>query len=627
MSNKYILLSHPRGWKVAYLLLCALCMGFVGDPVATVSAQSVFVGAGDIAGTWNTDEATARLLDGIAGTVFTLGDNAYPNGTAANFTNYYNPTWGRHRAHTYPSPGNHDYNSPGATPYFNYFYSNNNPDLNTFDPQRRGYYSFDLGDWHIISLNSNIARGAGSAQEQWLRTDLDNNTKACTLAYWHHARFSSGANHGNNASMDALFRALYEYGADVVLTAHEHTYERFAPQDPDAQADPTGIRQFIVGTGGNSLYPLGSRQPNSEVFRNDTHGVLKLTLNATSYNWEFIPIAGQTFTDSGSAACFTSGPPSDGTQVTLNVTNGWDSKNQKTLVQDGKLSLVTASDNNRVEIESNHFLSLQFRGLRSNGSLQQATLYIEHHEETPFSPNALVLQAGGGALTDPFVALESTPAVLTEANEVTHAWDVTAWSRDATRANDFKLVVRNLDSGGKKIKIDRAYLVVTYGPTPVSQPTDIQVRLFATDGWDQKNQKTLGQDGKLYTVQGSDNQWGEVEAGYFTSYEFQGIRSDAIIQEVKLFVEHHEEEGISANPLVWQAATGPLDNPSPKVSNSPAVLSGPASEATVEWDVSTAINNVSLVNDLKLVVQNHATNGKKAKNDQVYVIVTYQDPS
>jgi len=334
-----------------------------------------------------------------------------------------------------------------------------------------------------------------------------------------------------------------------------------------------------------------------------------------------VPIAGQTFSDTGSMTCFSSGPPPDGTQVTLNVTDGWDSKNRKTLVQDGKLSFVTASDNTWFEVEANQFLSLQFRGLGRPGTIQSAKVYVEHHEELGFPASALVLQVGGGALTDPFVAEDETPPVL--ANDGTFEWDVTSWARNATRVNDLKLVLRNDDPDGKKIRLDRAYLVVTYGPTPALPPSPIQVRLYATDGWDQKNQKTLVQDSKLYLVQGSDNLWGEVEAGFFMSHEFQGIPSSAVVESAKLYVEHHEEEGIAANPLLWAAGGGPLTNPTTLVSQNPMVLSGPAAEATVEWDVSPWIDSASRVNDLKLVVRNNASNGKKTRNDRLYVIVTY----
>jgi hypothetical protein len=434
--------------------------------------------------------------------VFTAGDNVYPNGTTAEFNTSYQSTWGRHRARTRPSPGNHDYNSSGATPYYNYFGAN-------AGPAGRGYYSYNLGAWHILSLNSEVPAGPGSAQEQWLRADLATNTATCTLAYWHRPLFSSGSGYGNDPSTRALFQALYEFGADIVISGHDHNYERFGPQDPNGQADPTGIREFVVGTGGVALRPIGTIRPNSEVRNATTYGVLKLTLDPTSYIWEFIPIAGQTFRDSGSAACFTRGPPPDGTQGTLNVTDGWDSKNRKTLVADSKLSQVTASDNRWVEVEPNQFLSLQFSGGQLNGTIQRATLFVEHHEESAFSANALVFQVGGGALTDPFVAEDLAPTVLAgSGSEGTVEWDVTAWARTATRVNDLKLVVRNLDTNGKKARIDRAYLVVTYAPPPPSSPSPVQVRLYATDGWDQKNQKTLVQDAKLYLAQGSDQPMG-----------------------------------------------------------------------------------------------------------------------
>ncbi len=258
-----------------------------------------FVGAGDIAscGSAGRDEETAELLDAIGGTVFTLGDNAYPDGTAANFADCYEPTWGRHKARTRPSPGNHDYHTPGATPYYAYFGA-------SAGDSGKGYYSFDLGDWHIISLNSNIDMSAGSAQEQWLRADLAASAKQCTLAYWHHSRFSSGTNHGSSTAPQPLWQALYDYNADIVLSAHDHIYERFAPQTPDGVADAArGIRAFVAGTGGASLYTIETPEANSEVRNNDTWGVLKLTLSAGVYSWEFVPVAGMTFTDSGSGAC------------------------------------------------------------------------------------------------------------------------------------------------------------------------------------------------------------------------------------------------------------------------------------------------------------------------------------
>jgi hypothetical protein len=275
-----------------------------GDPV--------LVGAGDIANcNRSQDESTAQLLDGIAGTVFTLGDDAYPDGTLAQFNDCYGPTWGRHKARTRPTPGNHEYHTSGAAGYYTYFGAAASPLDANCTSNCKGYYSYDLGAWHIIALNSEIAHGAGSAQEQWLRADLAAHPNTCTLAYWHKPRFSSGG-HGNSTGVQPFWQALYDYGADVVLSGHDHSYERFAPQSPTGQADPArGIREFVVGTGGAGLYPFPTVRPNSQVRNNTTWGVLKLTLHAASYDWQFIPVAGQTFTDAGSALCVSGGPAPD----------------------------------------------------------------------------------------------------------------------------------------------------------------------------------------------------------------------------------------------------------------------------------------------------------------------------
>ena len=260
--------------------------------------SAIFVGAGDIGSCASAgDEATAALLDSIPGTVFTLGDNEYESGAPSEFRDCYDPSWGRHKARTKPVPGNHDYGTRGAAGYFGYFGSI------AGDPQK-GYYSFDLADWHIIALNDNISHSAGSAEEQWLRADLAAHKTACTLAYWHAPRFSSGIEHGDDPSGDAFWQALYDANADIVMGGHDHEYERFLPQNPSGDADPIrGIREFVAGTGGRSHYGLGRRETNSEVFDAATFGVLKLTLSPGKYTWQFIPIAGQTFTDSGSGVC------------------------------------------------------------------------------------------------------------------------------------------------------------------------------------------------------------------------------------------------------------------------------------------------------------------------------------
>jgi hypothetical protein len=266
-------------------------------PTPDPANDPVFVGAGDIAACGLVGaQATARLLDQIEGTVFTLGDNAYESGTVEQFRDCYDPTWGRHKARTRPSPGNHDYVTPGAAGYYEYFGENAGPD-------RRGYYSFDLGAWHIISLNSEIDAGPDSAQAQWLASDLAAHPAACTLAYWHKPIFSSGSVHGNDPRMRPIWEILARAGADVVLNGHDHIYERFAPQTVDGVADPHGIREFIVGVGGAGLYGLGEIQPNSEVRGIRNVGVLKLRLHPTSYDWEFVAAEAGAFSDAGSAGC------------------------------------------------------------------------------------------------------------------------------------------------------------------------------------------------------------------------------------------------------------------------------------------------------------------------------------
>ncbi|MGH6931995.1 MAG: metallophosphoesterase family protein [Dongiaceae bacterium] len=281
-------------------LICTVIASLVSPSIleSTQLNSQVLVGAGDIA-SCNADKAkaTAKLLDNIPGMVFTTGDHAYPNSTAQEFIECYGPSWGRHKHRTRPAPGNHDYDSKQAAPYFKYFGTN-------AGPAGQGFYSYDLGAWHIVSLNSNTNAAAwGREQEAWLRHDLAANATACTLAYWHHPYVSSGKNHGNSPHMRTLVEILFRYAVDVAVTGHDHIYERFAPLDANGKASVRGIRHFIVGTGGAGLYEIGVVKPNSEVRATSTHGVLKFTLHASSYDWEFIPIAGRRFRDRGSAQC------------------------------------------------------------------------------------------------------------------------------------------------------------------------------------------------------------------------------------------------------------------------------------------------------------------------------------
>lgn len=267
----------------------------------------VLVGAGDIASCKNPEGslATAKLIEHIPGTVFAAGDLAYESGSAAEFQNCYGPSWGRFKDRTRPAPGNHEYVEPSARAYFEYWGAQ-------AGPAGRGYYSFDLGGWHIVALNTNCyvkAMGGcavGSAQEKWLREDLAQHSNACIIAYGHHALFSSGVfkKHALHPELKSLWQDLYAAHADLVLAGHEHSYERFGAQDPDGKADPEhGIREIVVGTGGRSHDLLGFATPNSEVRDWQTFGVLKLTLAPGKYTWEFIPEEGKTFRDSGTSVC------------------------------------------------------------------------------------------------------------------------------------------------------------------------------------------------------------------------------------------------------------------------------------------------------------------------------------
>jgi hypothetical protein len=244
---------------------------------------------------------TARLITpGLAqdrnAAVLSLGDNTYPNGLLDEFTSCFDPTWGRFKNRIYPSPGNHEYNTPSAVGYFSYF-------GDQAGPSRRGYYSVDLGTWHIVSLNSNLQTLDHQQQVAWLKADLAAHPARCTLAFWHHPLFSSGG-HGNNARVKDLWQALEAAGADVILSSHDHDYERFAPQDSNGRHDEArGIREFVVGTGGAKLTPITWSKTNSVVINNTTHGILRMVLKDNGYEWEFMPVDKDGFTDHGTGLC------------------------------------------------------------------------------------------------------------------------------------------------------------------------------------------------------------------------------------------------------------------------------------------------------------------------------------
>src|SRR5918992_342309 len=277
-------------------MLASMATVLTAEPGVGQTSAVTLVGAGDISRCDNNgDTATAKLLDSIPGTVFTAGDNAYKEGTLWQFNNCYDLTWGRHKARTKPAVGNHEYRTPGASGYFDYFGA-------AAGERGRGYYSYDRGAWHIIALNSECRYWATgfidgpsqcSSQKQadmiaWLKADLAANPTACTLAYFHQPRFSSGSG-GNALETQPIWDALYAARADVVLSGHDHIYERFARQSPSGELDTSrGIRQFTVGTGGVAHGGIGTIKPNSQVRNTTAYGVLKLTLNSTSYSWKFV---------------------------------------------------------------------------------------------------------------------------------------------------------------------------------------------------------------------------------------------------------------------------------------------------------------------------------------------------
>jgi acid phosphatase type 7 len=328
--------------SLAVLLSCATAVLMAAQGRAqTTTATMTIVGAGDIAecSPDNHAQDTAALLAKITGnnttgTVLALGDNAYPNGTRTQYANCYDnyrlsdgslfdtkrtSWWGQYKTRTMPVVGNHEYHSSGvAQPYFDYFSAKNgfklprapvpNTTANPGLTPGKGYYSYNRGSWHIVALNSNCNKVGGcaktSAQGKWLQNNLANTTnKQCTLAYFHHPLFSTG-NNVTNPNVKPLWQILYNNGGDVILNGHAHRYERYAPLTPGGRIDlQNGIRQFVAGTGGAPGGSEVQQAPGVERVKTGTSGVLKLTLSAGSYSWEFVPIAGQTFTDSGNGPC------------------------------------------------------------------------------------------------------------------------------------------------------------------------------------------------------------------------------------------------------------------------------------------------------------------------------------
>ena len=275
------------------------------------AGDAVIYAAGDIACAPGDAQTSSKcremrtadiIVQGGASRVLALGDLQYNSASLSNLRNSYNRSWGRVKSITSPAVGNHEGSASGYFDYFNGSGASNGP----AGARGKGYYSYDVGNWHLIALNSNCARvacNAGSTQEQWLRADLAANPRTCTLAYWHHPRFSSGHD-GDGTFMQDIWKTLYDANVDVVLVGHSHNYERFAPMNANGALDRArGVREFVVGTGGAFFTGISSAKPNSEVRQNNTYGVLRMALHPASYDWRFVPEAGKTFSDVGSQAC------------------------------------------------------------------------------------------------------------------------------------------------------------------------------------------------------------------------------------------------------------------------------------------------------------------------------------
>ncbi len=312
--------DNPDGWQVeaANVGRHYYAWRYAGarvPPPPSVQGSVTIMAAGDIAcdpesagfnggsGTYTEcrQKYTADLiLQHNPDAVFALGDLQYETGNLTDFIQSYERSWGQFKAKTYPVPGNHEYESLGASGYFDYFGGR-------AGDRDKGYYTVEMGAWQVLALNSNCSNiggcGPGSPQHEWLRQTLEAGTGHCEIAFLHHPRWSSGK-HGNHDQLSSLYGLLYDHGVEVVLTGHDHHYERFAPQDANGNRDDArGIRQFVVGTGGKNLYHLEQIVWNSEARNNQAYGVLQLELHADTYTWEFVPEAGQTFSDIGAGAC------------------------------------------------------------------------------------------------------------------------------------------------------------------------------------------------------------------------------------------------------------------------------------------------------------------------------------
>ena len=437
--------------------------------LVTSNPPQILVGAGDIASCANdNDEATAQLLDNIAGTVMAIGDNAYDNGSAKDYKNCYDPTWGRHKARTQPAAGNHEYNSSGATPYFNYYGA-------AAGTPGQGWYSYDLGAWHIIVLNSNISTGAGSAQDIWLKADLAAHSNLCTLAYFHHPLYSSTGGSGSGgitySGVRQFWDDLYPGGVDVVLGGHRHFYERMAPMTPSgSRDDASGIREIIAGTGGMSGGDQTNVFPLSEARNGNTFGVLKLYLYDDSYAWKFVPVAGRTFTDSGSTACH--GAPGSGDAGSVSPANSTISASPSAITAAGGSSTITVT----VKDGSGNPVSGATVALAATGSgntLIQPTSTTNSNGVATGSLSSSVAEVKTISATANGVAVTQTAAVTVTAGSVSASQSsvTAAPATIAVGGGASTITVTVKDSSGNPVSGATVVLATTGSGNTLVQPT------------------------------------------------------------------------------------------------------------------------------------------------------------
>ncbi|HKA57577.1 MAG TPA: invasin domain 3-containing protein [Gemmatimonadales bacterium] len=475
----------PRVLAVAALTLLVVTCVDDRSPVAPFkgpqfsalpfSGPAVLVGAGDIAAcTNNHDSLTANIIDGIPGTVFTAGDNAYPNGRAVDYQNCYEPTWGRFKARTYATLGNHEYDSSAtADPTFDYFGTR-------AGPRGLGYYSFELGAWHIVVLNDNgqfVQFRSGSAQDQWLIADLAAHPNLCTLVIWHQPfRFSNKSLTGatSDPARKIFWDRLYAAGVDVAVNGHQHQYERFLPMNPDGVLDPErGIRSFIVGSGGESAFQPVLIAPNSAV-QSGNFGVMKFTLKDGGYDWQFIPIAGQTFTDAGSASCHDAPGGVSGTASTIAAA--------PTPVMKGVPSTitVTAKDANGNPV-AGAFVSLAATG--AGNTVTQPSAYTDENGIATGTLSSTVTEVKTVSATVNGVALTQTASVVVTAPASASKSKIATADRFiAVGTGTATITVTVLDAGSKPVGGAVVTLQATGTGNTITQPTALTDATGKTTG-------------------------------------------------------------------------------------------------------------------------------------------------